>query len=369
MTRFQLIATDATARAGLLDTAHGTVETPVFMPVGTAASVKALDSQDVEKTGARMLIMNTYHLWLRPGPEVVALHGGLHGFAKWPHAIATDSGGFQAFSLAERVKLSEEGFSIASHLDGTRLMLSPEESMRVQGALGADIALQLDVCPPGAATESEMESAVERTTRWAVRCLATRTAGQALFCIVQGGSNVERRLRHARALEALPFDGIALGGFSVGEPNESMHATLREVAPTLDPARPHYLMGVGTPADLVRAIGCGVDVFDCVMPTRNARNGQAFTPDGKIVIKHAKYRHDLRPLDPDCHCSTCRAGLSRSYLRHLFIARELAVFRYLSVHNLTYYATLVRGARQAILEQRYAEYASDTLTRLGSAAS
>ncbi len=365
MTRFNVLQTDGHARAGSLETSHGLLETPVFMPVGTAASVKALDSDDVASTGARMLIMNTYHLWLRPGAEVVSEHGGLHGFAKWPHAIATDSGGFQAFSLAHRTKLSEEGYRFSSHLDGTPMMLTPEESMRVQGALGADIAMQLDVCPPGDSSAADMLSAVERTTRWAERCLSTRRSDQALFGIVQGGTNVELRLRHARELQAMDFEGIALGGFSVGERNEDMHATLRSVGPALDPARPHYLMGVGTPVDLLRAIGCGIDVFDCVLPTRNARNGQVFTGRGKMMIKNAKFRHDLAPLEEDCPCTACRTGLSRSYLRHLFVARELSVFRFLSLHNLTFYARLIQGARRAIVEGRYEQFSRETLARLG----
>ncbi len=365
MIRFSVLRTDGHARAGSLETSHGPVETPVFMPVGTAASVKALDSEDVATTGARMLIMNTYHLWLRPGPDVVAEHGGLHGFAKWPYSVATDSGGFQAFSLADRTKLSEDGFRFSSHLDGTRMMLTPEESMRVQGALGADIAMQLDVCPAGEASEDETLRAVERTTRWAERCLAARRPGQALFGIVQGGTNVELRLRHARELQGMGFEGIALGGFSVGEPNEDMHATLLSVGPALDPARPHYLMGVGTPEDLIRAIGCGIDVFDCVLPTRNARNGQVFTGRGKMMIKNAKYRHDLAPLEEDCPCVACRTGLSRSYLRHLFVARELSVFRLLSLHNLTFYARLVQAARRAIVEGRYQQFSQETLAQLG----
>ena len=334
------------------------------MPVGTQATVKALTPEEVAHTGARMTIMNTYHLWLRPGPEVVAEHGGLHGFSKWPFAIATDSGGFQAFSLAERVKLDEDGFEFASHLDGSRHRLSPEESMRVQGLLGSDIAMQLDVCPPGGSPREVLESAVARTTRWAERCLAAKRADQALFAIVQGGTDVELRLRHAEELARLPVDGIALGGFSVGEPNASMHETLAQVGPKLDPARPHYLMGVGTPADLIRAIGAGVDVFDCVMPTRNARNGQVFTFDGKIVIKHAAHRSDLRPLDEHCPCPTCRGGYSRAYLRHLFIAGEILAHRLLSIHNLTFYERLVAEARTAILEGRFAALSARVLPLL-----
>ncbi|GMV12225.1 MAG: tRNA guanosine(34) transglycosylase Tgt [Sorangiineae bacterium PRO1] len=368
--RFVLERTDGNARAGTLHTRHGPVQTPAFMPVGTQASVKALSPDEVAATGARLTIMNTYHLWLRPGPEVVAAHGGLHGFSRWPHAIATDSGGFQAFSLAARVKLGEDGFEFSSHLDGARKLLSPEESMRVQGLLGSDIAMQLDVCPPGGSPRPELLRAVERTTRWAERCLAARAPEQALFGIVQGGTDVELRLEHAEALAKLPLDGLALGGFSVGEPPAEMHRALCQVAPRLDPTRPHYLMGVGTPLDLVIAIGAGVDVFDCVMPTRNARNGQAFVGGGKIVIKQAQYRLDTRPLDESCPCPTCRGGFSRAYLRHLYLAGEILVHRLLTLHNLCFYESLVAEARSAIVEQRFERFAAERLAvfRLAGAA-
>lgn len=362
---FRLDAQSGTARAGTLFTRHGEVQTPAFMPVGTRATVKALSAEEVAATGARMAIMNTYHLWLRPGPEVVAEHGGLHGFSRWPYAIATDSGGFQAFSLAARCKLGEAGFEFSSHLDGARMLLSPEESMRVQGLLGADIALQLDVCPPGGSPRDVLVVAVERTTRWAERCLAARSPGQALFGIVQGSTDVELRLRHAEELARLPLDGIALGGFSVGEPVPEMHRALAEVAPRLDPARPHYLMGVGTPADLVLAIGVGVDIFDCVMPTRNARNGQAFVPGGKLVVKHAKYRLDTRPLDESCPCPACAAGYSRAYVRHLYLAGEILAHRLLTLHNLHYYERLVAEARAAILAGDYASFAKAKLAETG----
>lgn len=368
--RFEVERTDGNARAGTLHTRHGQVPTPAFMPVGTQASVKALSPDEVAATGARLTIMNTYHLWLRPGPEVVAAHGGLHGFSRWPHAIATDSGGFQAFSLAARVKLGEDGFEFSSHLDGARKLLSPEESMRVQGLLGSDIAMQLDVCPPGGSARPELVRAVERTTRWAERCLAARAPEQALFGIVQGGTDVELRLEHAETLAKLPLDGLALGGFSVGEPPPEMHRALSEVAPRLDPARPRYLMGVGTPLDLVIAIGAGVDVFDCVMPTRNARNGQAFVGGGKIVIKQAQYRLDTRPLDESCPCPTCRGGFSRAYLRHLYLAGEILVHRLLSLHNLCFYESLVAEARAAIVEERFERFAAERLAvfRLAGAA-
>ncbi len=334
------------------------------MPVGTQATVKALSSEEVAASGARMQIMNTYHLWLRPGPERVAELGGLHEFARWPHAIVTDSGGFQAFSLAERTRVTESGFEFQSHLDGRKLKLTPEEAMRIQRLLGSDIAMQLDVCPSGNASLPELLSAVERTTRWAERCLAAQAPGQSLFGIVQGGTNVELRLSHAEALAKLPFQGLALGGFSVGEPNEQMHVALRQVAHRLDPLRPRYLMGVGTPEDLLIAIGAGVDLFDCVMPTRNARNGQAFTWEGRVTIKNARYKDDQQPLDAACACSACRGGYSRAYLRHLFVAGEILALRLLSDHNLHLYARLLREARTAVLAGRYTDFAAERLATL-----
>jgi queuine tRNA-ribosyltransferase len=357
--QFRVESTCGTARAGVLQTEHGPVETPAFMPVGTQATVKALSPDEVAGTGARMLISNTYHLWLRPGPEVIAAHGGLHRFMRWPHAIATDSGGFQAFSLAELRKVTDDGFEFASHLDGSRRFLSPEESMRIQGLLGSDIALQLDVCPPGNSPQDVLVAAVERTTRWAERCLAARRSGQALFGIVQGGTDVALRLRHARELAALPLDGIALGGFSVGEPPERMHETLTRVVPEVDPLRPRYLMGVGTPADLIHAIRTGVDVFDCVLPTRNARNGQAFVSSGRLVVRNARYREDQEVLEPGCGCPTCTNGFTRSYIRHLYVAGEILAHRLLSQHNLYFYQALVRDARRAILRGDFGVWAEE----------
>ncbi|HVU01100.1 MAG TPA: tRNA guanosine(34) transglycosylase Tgt [Polyangiaceae bacterium] len=357
MISFSVVHECGNARAGVLRTPHGDVPTPAFMPVGTQATVKAMSPEEVSGSGARMLIANTYHLWLRPGPEVIAAHGGLHSFMRWPHAIATDSGGYQAFSLASLRKLTDDGFEFSSHLDGSRRFLSPEEAMRVQGLLGSDIALQLDVCPPAGAPMAELVQAVERTTRWAARCLESRRPDQALFGIVQGGTDVGLRLRHARELGALPLDGLALGGFSVGEAPESMHRTLEAVVPEVDRARPRYLMGVGTPRDLVIAIGAGVDVFDCVLPTRNARNGQAFVSAGRLVVKNARYREDRLPLDPECLCPVCRGGYSRSYLRHLYVAGEILGHRLLTLHNLHFFQTLVREARDAILRGEYADFA------------
>ncbi|HEY2406851.1 MAG TPA: tRNA guanosine(34) transglycosylase Tgt [Polyangiaceae bacterium] len=366
MISFGVQARAGNARAGRLSTPHGEVDTPAFMPVGTQASVKALSSADVADSGARMQIMNTYHLWLRPGPELIAERGGLHGFARWPHAIVTDSGGFQAFSLAARCRMSEQGFEFASHLDGAKLLLSPEQAMRVQALLGSDVAMQLDVCAPSGVAREELRAAVQRTTRWAERCLAARDPKQAVFGIVQGGTDVELRLEHVEALNALPLDGLALGGFSVGEPIADMYRALASVVPALDGARPRYLMGVGTPSDLLTGIGHGVDMFDCVIPTRNARNGQLFTDQGKLVIKNARYRADPRPLEMDCACAACAGGYSRAYLRHLYLAGEILVLRLLSHHNLHFYARLMRAARQAIVAGVFDAWAAERLSVLGS---
>ncbi|HEX5100190.1 MAG TPA: tRNA guanosine(34) transglycosylase Tgt [Polyangiaceae bacterium] len=368
MIGFRVEARSGEARAGVLSTEHGDVPTPAFMPVATQGTVKGLDTADLAGLGVRLAIMNTYHLWLRPGAELVAAQGGLHAFTRFPGAIVTDSGGFQAFSLAERTRASETGVEFSSHLDGRRLLLSPEEAMRVQGLLGSDIAMQLDVCPPGGAPREELVAAVERTTRWAERCLAAAKPGQAVFGIVQGGTDPELRLEHLERLARLPFAGLALGGFSVGEPNPEMHRTLAVVAPRLDAARPRYLMGVGTPSDLVRAIGCGIDMFDCVIPTRNARNGQAFTRRGRIAIRNARYRDDSGPLEAGCGCPACRGGYGRAYLRHLHQAREMSAARLVTLHNLHFYGTLVAEARRAVQAGNYATWAEARLAELDSEA-
>lgn len=367
---FHLDSQSGAARAGWLTTGHARVPTPAFMPVATQATVKALDPSEVRETGANMVIMNTYHLWLRPGPEVVQQLGGLHEMARFSGAIATDSGGFQAFSLAERTKLTEEGFRFSSHLDGANLLLSPEEAMRIQGMLGSDVAMQLDVCPSGQAERSEVIAAMERTTRWGHRCLEARrlddhgTPTQALFGIIQGGTHADLRRRHVEELSALAFDGMALGGFSVGEPSSDMHRTLKEVVPAMDAGRIRYLMGVGTPLDLVRAIGCGIDLFDCVMPTRNARNGQVFVPGGRLVIRNARHRTCRSVLQEGCDCPACAGGYSRAYLRHLFMAGELLVHRLLSLHNLRFYGRLMQEAREAILADRYATWSAEVVRQL-----
>jgi queuine tRNA-ribosyltransferase len=381
---FRITARSGQARSAVLTTPHGDVETPAFMPVGTQGSVKTLSPGEVASTGARVVLGNTYHLMLRPGAEAIARLGGLHAFTRWPHAMLTDSGGFQAYSLGagrpgeERARrgsrgagtgplvgATEEGFTFKSHLDGSMHSLGPEDAVRIQGLLGADIQMQLDVCPPGDASRAVVEAAVARTTRWAGRALATpRPEGQALFGIVQGACFADLRRAHAGELGALPFDGLALGGFSVGEDIERMHETLAEVAPALDAERPRYLMGVGTPRDLVRAIGAGVDMFDCVLPTRNARNGQALTRFGRLVVKNARWRDDPRPIDERCACACCAGGYSRAYLRHLYVAGEILALRLLSLHNLHFYGEITAGARAAVARGVYAAWASGMLSAM-----
>ena len=364
---FEVKATSGKARRGVLVTPHAVVDTPTFMPVGTQGSVKTLTPEEVASTGAKIVLGNTYHLWLRPGADLIAKFGGLHEFSKWPHAMLTDSGGFQAFSLSKLTKLDEEGYTFSSHLDGSKHQLSPEEAVRVQGLIGADIQMQLDVCPPGESPKKVVEDAIARTTRWAKRALAApRPEGQALFGIVQGACFPDLRKAHAEELAALDpgFDGLALGGFSVGEPIEKMHETLEEVAHLVDPERPRYLMGVGTMRDLLDAIGAGIDMFDCVLPTRNARNGQALTRFGKIVIKQARYKEDPLPLDPDCGCQACAGGFSRAYLRHLYVAGEILALRLMSIHNLWAFGELVRNARAAIENGTYEAFRRASLDAL-----
>ena len=364
MIEFRVDARSGEARTGVLVTPHGDVPTPAFMPVATQGTVKGLDAADISALGVRLAIMNTYHLWLRPGPEVVAAHGGLHAFTRFPAAIVTDSGGFQAFSLAERTRVSETGVEFSSHLDGRRLLLSPEEAMRVQGLLGSDIAMQLDICPPGGSPRAELVAAVERTTRWAERCLATTPAdGQARFGIVQGGSFLDLRRQHLATLASMPFEGIALGGFSVGEAMSVTYELLGELGAAMPRERPRYLMGVGKPIDLLRAIGAGIDMFDCVLPTRNARNGQALTWNGRVNLKQSRHRKAAEPIDPECPCSVC-GTFSRAYLRHLFAAGEMLGPRLLTQHNLFFYQALTRAAQVAIRERRYAAFAREAEERM-----
>jgi len=361
---FDVLATDGAARCGRLVTPRAVIDTPVFMPVGTLASVKSLTSEDVEGTSARIILANTYHLMLRPGAELIDRLGGTPRFMNWPHAMLTDSGGFQVFSLAKLRKLNDDGVTFRSHIDGSKHVLTPEESMRIQALLGSDIAMVLDECPPGGAPRADIQVAVDRTTRWARRCLASPAReGQARFGIVQGGTHVDLRLAHLQELSELPFDGLALGGFSVGEPVESMYQALAEIGPRMPVTRPRYLMGVGKPIDLLRAIGSGVDMFDCVLPTRNARNGQALTWGGRVNLHQARHREDQGPLDPRCACPVC-ARYSRAYIRHLVQAKEMLGARLVTLHNLTFYADLTRAARTAIAEGRYADFARAAEARM-----
>ncbi len=363
--RFELLHRDAAthARRGRLHTPHGTVETPVFMPVGTQATVKAVGQDDLRTLGAEILLGNTYHLMLRPGEELIGALGGLHRFMAWERAILTDSGGFQVYSLAQNRKITEEGASFQSHLDGSRWLLTPERSIQIQEALGADIIMAFDECPPSRSERRYMEESLARTTRWLQRCAAAWTRGRsALFGIVQGGLDLELRRRHLAEVCAVDLPGYALGGYSVGERPEEMHASVAEAAPMMPGDRPRYLMGVGTPVDLVVAVGAGIDMFDCVLPTRCARNGLLFTSQGRLNLRNATHARDDRPPDPACACYTCRTH-SRAYLRHLFAADELLALRLATLHNLHHYLELMRQARLAIEEDRFGEYADDVRRR------
>ena len=361
---FEVDAVDGAARSGRFTTPRATVETPAFMPVGTQATVKALTPDDVASTGARMILANTYHLWLRPGAESIARHGGVVGFMKWPHALLTDSGGYQVFSLAKHRTLDDDGITFRSHLDGTMHRLTPEEAMRVQALLGSDVAMVLDECPPGNAPREVIESAMRRTTAWAKRCLGAAPAeGQARFGIVQGGTALDLRLSHLDTIAALDFDGVALGGFSVGEPPAQMYALLDEIAPKMPRERPRYLMGVGTPTDLLRALSSGIDLFDCVLPTRNARNGQALTWGGRVNLRQARHRDDESPLDARCDCTVCTT-YSRAYLRHLVKADEMLGPRLVSLHNLHFYGALMRKAREMIRLGRLGGWVETTLAEM-----
>ncbi len=371
---FTVEATDSSshARLGRLRTPHGEIETPVFMPVGTQGTVKAMTAEALEALGARIILGNTYHLMLRPGAETVAALGGLHGFASWPRALLTDSGGYQVFSLAGRRKIGEEGVEFRSHLDGSRHLLSPESSMRIQARLGADIVMAFDECPPHPIDLDGARRSMELTLRWAARSSTsfadeqTRREGaglapQALFGIVQGSVYDELRLECLERLEAIGFDGYAIGGLSVGESKEEMYRVTELLAPRLPAARPRYLMGVGTPEDLVESVARGVDMFDCVMPTRNARNGSLFTSRGVVRIKNSRYVTDSRPLDPACACPTCER-YSRAYLRHLFVSGEILYSVLATAHNLYFYLDTMRLVRQAIALNQFANFRREYLT-------
>ena len=355
---FELLGKDGNARAGLLHTAHGVIETPIFMPVGTVGSVKALAPDDLNATGAQIILGNTYHLYLRPGDELVARRGGLHEFIRWNKPILTDSGGFQAFSLSSLNKMTADGVEFRSHIDGSKHMFTPEKVISIQRNLNSDIMMMLDECVPYGASREYTEKSLGLTSRWAKRAIDAYPPGSApnlLFGITQGGFYKDLRTRSVEEICALNFDGFAIGGLSVGEAKHEMYDLLDHTAALLPADKPRYLMGVGTPLDIVTGISMGIDMFDCVLPTRNARNGTLYTSVGKINIRGKKYAEDDGPLDPACQCYTCRT-FSRAYLRHLYVSKELLSFRLNSLHNLTYFLNLVRGARAAILEGRFAEY-------------
>lgn len=359
--KFELIgkSTENSARAGVLETLHGTIKTPVFMPVGTLGSVKALSVEDIKDCNAQIILGNTYHLYLRPGCDVIDLFGGLHRFMNWNGPILTDSGGFQFFSLAQLTKTTEEGVSFQSHIDGSRHMFTPEKAVEVQQCLDSDIMMCLDECLAYPATWAAAEKSMELTTRWAARCKAEwleKTGGKnALFGIVQGGMYKDLRQRSAEDLGALDFPGYAIGGLSVGEPKEMMYDMAAHTLPLLPANKPRYVMGVGTPEDLVELTGMGTDMFDCVMPSRNARNGKLFTEKGAINIANACHRTDTRPLDEDCSCYTCKS-YSRAYLRHLYKANELLAYRLNTIHNIHYYCNLMADMRQAIIDDRFESF-------------
>jgi queuine tRNA-ribosyltransferase len=352
---FTLKTTDGTARRGELVTAHGTVQTPIFMPVGTQGSVKSLSPEELENIGAQIILGNTYHLYLRPGDELISRRKGLHNFMGWDKPILTDSGGFQVFSLSALRQLTSEGVEFQSHIDGSTHFFSPEKVIQIQKNLGTDIMMVLDECVPYGADYEYTQKSLKLTTEWAKRCRNAYPCGagqQNLFGIVQGGFFKDLRSQSAAEICSIPFEGYALGGLSVGESKEEMLEILFHSTPLLPVHKPRYLMGVGTPLDILDGISAGIDMFDCVLPTRNARNGTLFTSQGKINIKKAVFKEDDSALDPFCSCYTCRT-FSRAYLRHLYIARELLAYRLNTLHNLAFFLKLTRDARTAIEEKRF----------------
>jgi queuine tRNA-ribosyltransferase len=361
--RFELLGGDGAARRGRLHTPHGAIETPVFMPIGTQATVKGLTPQQVREAGAQIILGNTYHLTLRPGDDVIAEMGGLHRFMAWDGPILTDSGGFQIYSLAPTRKIDDRAAVFRSHIDGTLVELTPERAVAIQENLGSDIAMCLDECPPHETAPEYLRVAVERTLRWAERCRAAhRRADQALFAIVQGGTDLDLRSHCARELTAMDFPGYALGGFSVGETEAQMVAALGPTAALLPADKPRYLMGVGRPEDILAGVRAGIDMFDCVLPTRNGRNASAFTDEGEIRLRNACHKRDPRPLESDCPCYVCR-HFSRAYLHHLFLAKEMLGPTLLSLHNVAFYCRLLAGIRQAVEERRLDAFAAVRLAR------
>ncbi|HBX23815.1 MAG TPA: tRNA-guanine(34) transglycosylase [Desulfotomaculum sp.] len=351
------------ARLGLLETPHGPVETPVFMPVGTQATVKTMTPGEVREVGGTIVLSNTYHLYLRPGHDIVAEAGGLHRFMGWDGPILTDSGGFQVFSLGPLRRITDDGVTFRSHIDGSEHFFSPEKSMEIQMALGADVAMAFDECAPYPCSYEDARAAVERTTRWARRCLDSHhRQDQALFGIIQGGMYRDLRLKSAAEIMAMEFPGYAIGGLSVGEPKPLMYEVLDYLVPAMPENKPRYLMGVGSPDCLVEGVYRGVDMFDCVLPTRIARNGTVFTRDGKLVVRNAEYARDFTPLDPECNCYACR-NFSRAYIRHLIKANEVLGIRLTTWHNLQFVLTLMQDIRTAIANNSLDRFREDFLVR------
>lgn len=371
---FRIAARDqnGSARAGAITTAHGEVNTPAFMPVGTQGTVKTLSPLDLEEVGAQIILCNAYHLYLRPGPQVVDQAGGLQNFIGWYHPILTDSGGYQVFSLADLNKVSEEGVTFQSHLDGSHHLFTAEKVIQIQHALGADIIMCFDECTPFPSTHREAQASAELTLRWAQRCRQEharlndlKDRGQVLFGIVQGSTYADLRVRSATALVDMDFPGYALGGLSVGEPKSAMYEMIDATVPHLPADKPRYLMGVGMPEDLVEAVSRGLDLFDCVIPTRNARNGSVFTRQGPLVVKNAEYAGDFRPLDSSCGCYTCR-HFSRAYLRHLFQSGEILAPRLATLHSVYFFMELMREMRKSILENRFQDWSKEFLDQYKS---
>lgn len=350
-------STECMARLGVITTPHGSFETPVFMPVGTQGTVKTMTKEELETIGAGIILGNTYHLWTQPGNEIIKKAGGLHRFMNWPHAILTDSGGFQVFSLADLRNIKEEGVTFKHHKSGAPLFLTPEKSIEIQNDLGSDIMMAFDECPPYPATYEYMKDSVERTTRWAERCLKANKnkETQGMFGIVQGGEFKDLRELSANALIKMDFDGYSIGGLSVGEPKEIQNEVLRYTTPLLPKNKPRYLMGVGSPGAILDAVERGIDMFDSVLPTRIARHGTAMTTIGRIIIKNKKYSEDFSSLDPKCDCYCCK-NYTKAYLRHLIKANEILGYRLLSIHNLAYLTNLMRDIRKAIKGDKFMEY-------------
>lgn len=363
---FEALADDGQARAGRITTGRGVIETPIFMPVGTVGTVKAMRPDQLKnEVEAQIILGNTYHLYLRPGLEVIGLHGGLHEMMNWDRPILTDSGGYQVFSLKDLRKIEEDGVEFRDHISGAKHFFTPEKVIEIQEVLGSDIMMVFDECPPSDVSDRYMRESMARTTRWEKRCLKARSrSDSALFGILQGGTREDLRAEHADALCDLPFDGFAIGGLSVGEESEAMYDTVEFTTPMMPEDKPRYLMGVGKPTDLVECIARGIDMFDCVIPTRNARNGQCFTSVGVVKIRNATYAEDLAPLDPNCDCYTC-TNFTRAYLRHLYKSREMLAGQLCTLHNLRYFQTLVTQAREAIIGGRFQEFRREFYSRRG----